>query len=104
LYGAACGAAALAIVGFNWGGWVTGGYAKTMASTQASAAVVEVLTPLCLDLAKRDPDYTTKLVELKKAPSYSRSDLVEKAGWGAVLGTTETNKVINRSCGDKLVL
>ena len=25
LWGAACGAIALAIVGFNWGGWVTGG-------------------------------------------------------------------------------
>ena len=104
LYGAACGAIAVAVVGFQWGGWVTGGYAKTMASTEASAAVVEVLTPLCLDLAKRDPDYASKLVELKKASSYTRSDLVEKAGWGAVLGTVETNKVINRTCADKLVL
>jgi hypothetical protein len=25
LYGAACGAIALATVGFSWGGWVTGG-------------------------------------------------------------------------------
>jgi hypothetical protein len=75
-----------------------------MASTQATAAVIEVLTPLCLDMAKRDPAFATKLVELKKASSYSRSDLIEKAGWGAVLGTDETNKVINRACADKLVL
>ena len=32
LYGAACGAAALAVIGFSWGGWVTGGTARTMAA------------------------------------------------------------------------
>ena len=34
LYGAACGAAALAGIGFSWGGWVTGGTARTMAADQ----------------------------------------------------------------------
>ncbi len=32
LYGAACGAVALAVIGFSWGGWVTGGMARTMAA------------------------------------------------------------------------
>jgi hypothetical protein len=32
LYGAACGAVALAVIGFSWGGWVTGGTARTMAA------------------------------------------------------------------------
>lgn len=104
LYGAACGAVALAVVGFQWGGWVTGATAKAMASSQSRVAVVDVLTPLCLDLAKRDPQFAAKLVELKKATSYGRSDLVVKAGWGAVLGSVETNELINRSCADKLVL
>ena len=32
LWGAAAGAIALAIVGFNWGGWVTAGAAETLAN------------------------------------------------------------------------
>src|SRR5687767_4662112 len=35
VYGAACGAIGLAVVGFSWGGWVTGGTARTMAAEQA---------------------------------------------------------------------
>ena len=104
MYGVACGAIAVAIVGFQWGGWVTGGRANLMASTAAEAAVVEVLTPLCLDMAKRDPDYAAKLAEMKKAVSYNRSDLIVKAGWGTKLGNVETNKVVDRTCADKLVL
>jgi hypothetical protein len=35
-YGAACGAVALAVIGFSWGGWVTGGTARTMAGSVES--------------------------------------------------------------------
>lgn len=34
LFGAGIGAVALAIVGFSWGGWVTGGTAEAMAADQ----------------------------------------------------------------------
>jgi hypothetical protein len=104
LYGAACGAVAVAIVGFQWGGWVTGGTAKAMASSQAQSEVVSVLTPLCLDLAKSDPEFTTKIMEIKKASSYTRSDLVVKAGWGTKLGSDDINKTVARTCADKLLL
>ena len=39
------GAILAAIVGFNWGGWVTGGQAKTL----ADAAVTAALVPICAD-------------------------------------------------------
>ena len=55
LYGAACGAIALAIVGFSWGGWVTGGTARTMAADQSKADVVAALSLICVDQSKRDP-------------------------------------------------
>ena len=55
LYGAACGAIALAIVGFYWGGWVTGGTAAAMAATRSRADVVTALTAICVDQSKHDP-------------------------------------------------
>ena len=49
LWGAAAGAIALAIVGFNWGGWVTAGAAETLAKSRAATAVVAALTPICVE-------------------------------------------------------
>jgi len=104
LYGAVCGAVALAVVGFGWGGWVTGGQANLMAAAASKAAVVTVLTPLCLDIASRDPNFASKLIELKKADGYSRGDLVAKAGWGTLPGSSEVNPDVARACASKLVL
>ena len=53
LMGAAGGAIALAIVGFMWGGWVTGGTAEQTARTRADAAVVTALAPICALVAYR---------------------------------------------------
>ena len=66
LWGAAGGALALAIVGFSWGGWVTGGTAQKMARQEANAAVVKVLTPFCVANFQKAPDAVAKLASLKK--------------------------------------
>jgi hypothetical protein len=104
LYGAACGAIAVSLVGFQWGGWVTGGTAKSMASAQAQTTLVSVLTPLCLDLARSDPEFSDKIIGLKKASAYSRSDFVVAAGWGTKLGTDDINRSVARTCADTLLL
>ena len=104
LYGAAVGAAALAIIGFGWGGWVTGGKAADMAAKASQTAVVSALSPLCVDAARRDPDFAAKLVELKTTSGYSRDEIVMKAGWGTPPGATEGNRDLARDCAAKLVL
>ena len=64
LQGAAVGAVALAIVGFSWGGWVTGGTAKQMAEDQAKLEVVAALVPICIEQSKRDPQIAAMMNEL----------------------------------------
>jgi alpha/beta superfamily hydrolase len=64
LYGAAAGAIALAIVGFSWGGWVTGGTAKQMASDLTRLEVVSALVPICVEQSKQDP----KVLEVQAIP------------------------------------
>ena len=44
------------IVGFNWGGWVTGGTAQAMGETMADDAVVQRLAPICVFQFNQDPD------------------------------------------------
>jgi hypothetical protein len=80
IWGAIGGAIAAMIIGFVWGGWVTGGTAGQMASASAQDASVLALTPLCVAKGEQQPE---QLVLLKKESSWSRGDFVTKAGWVA---------------------
>jgi hypothetical protein len=77
-WGAIGGAIAAIVIGFAWGGWVTGGTAGLMETASAEAAVVQAFTPLCVAKAEQQPE---KLVPLKEASSYQRDDFVIEAGW-----------------------
>jgi len=37
------------VIGFSWGGWVTGSTANRLAAEPANTAVVAALTPLCVE-------------------------------------------------------
>ncbi|WP_050996350.1 hypothetical protein, partial [Bradyrhizobium yuanmingense] len=90
LWGALAGAIALAIVGFSWGGWVTGGTAETLAKNGAATAVVAALTPICVEKFRQAADASANLVEMKKATySWDQSKFVEKGGWATMPGSTE---------------
>jgi alpha/beta superfamily hydrolase len=102
LYGAACGAAALAVIGFSWGGWVTGGTARTMAADQSKADVVAALSLICVDQSKRDPQLTERIAAIKAASSWNRGDLVMKNGWATMPGTTEGNSQVANDGADKI--
>jgi hypothetical protein len=102
LYGAACGAVALAVIGFSWGGWITGGTARTMAADQSKAEVVTALSLICVDQSKRDPQLTERVAAIKTASSWNRGDLVLKNGWATMPGTAEGNSQVAKDCADKI--
>ncbi len=82
LWGAAGGALALAGVGFMWGGWMTGSNAEAMALKRSQAAVVTILTPMCIEKFRANANSTAKLVELKNiATSWMRRDFIVNGGW-----------------------
>ena len=70
------------IIGFNWGGWMTGGSARKMADKMVTEAVVQRLAPLCVNQFQQDPGKIRKLDELKAANTWSRGEYVEKTGMG----------------------
>ncbi len=102
LYGAAAGAVALAIIGFSWGGWVTGGTAKQMAADQARLEVVAALVPICVEQSSQDPQVVETLTQLKDATSYYRGDMLMKAGWATMPGSTDPNRQVATACVEKL--
>ena len=101
LWGAVGGAIAAIIVGFAWGGWVTGGTAEKMAVTQSGIAVVEALVPVCVALSVSDPAGPAKLEQLAllKSP-WERREFVMKAGWATMPTAKEPNRRVAEACAE----
>jgi hypothetical protein len=99
LWGAVGGAIAAMVVGFAWGGWVTGGKAGVMAANSAEAAIVLAFTPLCVARAEQQPD---QLELLKKQNSWTRDEFVVKAGWVANV-TEKYRSEVARVCATTIV-
>ena len=93
LWGVAGGAIAAAIVGFTWGGWVTGGRAEADATQRVNAAVVVALAPVCVEKFQRAAGVADNLAALKKVDSWSQGDFVEKGGWATVTGSKSPDQV-----------
>jgi hypothetical protein len=103
LWGAAGGAAVLAIVGFMWGGWVTGGTAQEMAEEMAEEAVAARLAPICVVQYNQDSEKDQKLKELKEEDDWKRSDYAKKQGWATMPGEKEADSKVAKKCAELLV-
>src|SRR5206468_5222634 len=98
LWGMVGGAIAAAIVGFSWGGWVTGGKAEADATQRANGAVVVALAPVCVERFQRAADVSANLAALKKVDSWSQGDFIEKGGWATAPRSEEhTSELQSRS-------
>jgi len=99
VWGLIGGAIGAIVVGFTWGGWVTGGTAGQMERASAEAAVVLAFTPLCVAKAEQQAD---KLPALRSESSYRHDDFVIEAGW--VDNVSEKYRTdVARACASTLV-
>jgi hypothetical protein len=74
------------IVGFSWGGWVTGGSAAKMAEKSAAQARQELAAVVCVDRFMGAPDVGVQLTALKNIESpYAQGKFVEDGGWAIIV-------------------
>jgi hypothetical protein len=92
------------IIGFTWGGWVTGRTARDLAAVMVDEAVVKRLAPICVVQFKHDPGKDQKLKELKEKGSYERGEYVTKQGWATMPGEEEADRNVAEACAKLLVL
>ena len=78
-WAAAAGAVATIVVGFAWGGWVTGGSAKRMAEAAAAGARDTLVAAVCVDRFQAGGDAQAQLAALKLLQGYNR-ELVHREG------------------------
>ena len=91
------------IVGFSWGGWVTGGTARQTAETMARDAVVARLAPICVMQSGRDLGKGQKLVALKEESTWQRGEYVGKQGWATMPGEKEPDRRVAEACAALLL-
>jgi hypothetical protein len=104
LQGIAIGAVASTIIGFSWGGWVTGGTANRLAAEQADTAVVAALTPICVAEFLQNSDAKANLAALQKISlNWEQGDYLEKGGWATLPGATSPDYRLPRACAERLV-
>lgn len=90
--------AATMIVGFTWGGWVTGSTALRMAEAHGAEAVVKRLAPMCVGQFEADAKKGEKLTTLKAMDSWRRSDYVIAQGWATLPGAADADSDVATEC------
>lgn len=101
-WGAVGGAALLAVIGFTWGGWVTGATAEQKAKQRSETAVVTALAPICVDKFRQQADASANLVQLQKVSSWQQGSFIEKGGWATLPGSPTPDSAVARACAEIL--
>jgi hypothetical protein len=91
------------VLGFTWGGWVTGTTAGTMASTAAAGARAEVAATICVNRFVSAPDAATALASFKDTDSWKRDDFITNGGWVTIAGIEKPVEGAAELCAQRLL-
>jgi hypothetical protein len=73
------------VVGFTWGGWVTGGTARDMSASAGDQSRYELASVICVERFLAAPDATVQLAELKAIDSsFRQRQFIEDGGWATM--------------------
>jgi hypothetical protein len=100
-FGAGC-VAAMLIVGFGFGGWVTGAKAEQRVAEAAANARHELAAAVCVEEFMAAKNAGATLAKLKQAGWYDRGELVAKGGWATMPDRKEPNSTVASLCAAKL--
>ena len=86
------------IVGFSWGGWVTGGTAREMAEDAAAQARQELAAVVCVDRFMAAPDASVQLTALQEITnSHGQSKFVADGGWAVIVPASSPTDYTTRT-------
>jgi hypothetical protein len=78
------------VVGFTWGGWVTGGTARGMAETAGAESRYDLASVICVEKFLAAPDAKAQLTALKGIDSsFRQRQFIEEGGWAIMPGRDE---------------
>jgi hypothetical protein len=98
VWGLIFGAVIAMIIGFAWGGWLTGGTAKQM----SAEAVLASQAAICVAQFMKEPDHESRIKEMEKIDSWKRSEFIEKGGWDKMPGQEKAGSLVAQACAKGL--
>jgi hypothetical protein len=101
LQGAIAGAVATLVIGFMWGGWVTGSTATRMTSEAVEATQVALYSPVCVEryMAKATPE---QRAAFSKENDWNRDAVIEKTGFATPPGASSPSDAVADKCAETL--
>jgi hypothetical protein len=101
LQGAFAGVVATLVIGFMWGGWVTGGTATKMTSEAVEATQVTLYSPICVEryMAKATPEQRAAFA---KENDWNRDAVIEKTGFATPPGSSSPSGAVADKCAETL--
>ena len=104
LYGAVVGGILVAIVGFSWGGWVTGGAARQSAETAAATSRTDLAAAVCVRNFLAESDARDKLAELQAVTGATQQrTYVETGGWAVMPDSDVATRQVSTLCARMLM-
>ena len=103
LLGALAGAVLIAWIGFDLGGWKTGGTSERLAKRQADSAVVAAHARICSVQFNSAKNLPARLAELQKTERWSRGAVVTKGGFATMPGEKEPTQGVSEACAELLI-
>lgn len=91
------------VVGFFWGGWVTGATADQRVAEAREVGRAELAATICVARYVDAPDAAIQLAALKDESSWSRDGIISDAGWTTPVGFNEPVDGAADLCAERLV-
>jgi hypothetical protein len=91
------------VVGFTWGGWVTGGTAADMAKDAGDRSRYELASVICAEKFMAATDATAQLATLKAIDSaYRQRQFIDEGGWATMPGQEKGARQTSELCAEVL--
>jgi hypothetical protein len=94
--------AATLVIGFGFGGWVTGGAAQKMADEAANAAHAKLAAAVCAEDFLRAANARERLAKLQSLEWWERDEKLVAGGWATMPGETEPGLGVAIQCATRL--
>ena len=104
LFWSCAGSVAVAlVVGFTWGGWVTGGTAQKMAGAAGDTSRYQLASVICAERFLEAPDARAQLTALKAIDSsYRQRQFIEEGGWATMPSKEKATRQATDLCAKVL--
>lgn len=95
--------AATLLLGFGFGGWVTGGTAQERADEAAATSYRQLAAAVCKENFLRAADARERVAKLQKTEWWQRDELIASGGWATMPGEDQASIAVAGLCATQLI-